>query len=55
MKNSNRSLRNAYAPAAVSGRLGGKEEVLKMSESERVVAFTSTGSTFQPSGILVNP
>lgn len=55
MKTSNRSFRNTYAPAAVSGRLGGKEETLRMSESERMATFASSGSSFQAVGLLINP
>lgn len=54
-RSSKKSKTISYAPAAVSGRMGGKEEILKLTESERVTSFTSTTTGFQIAGSLVNP
>ncbi len=45
----------SLAPLAVSGRFGGKEETLKMTETERVAAVNVPYPAYAAQGYIVNP
>ncbi len=54
-RNTKASSYKSLAPLAVSGRLGGKEETMKVHESERVVSVSIPYAAYAASGYLVNP
>lgn len=54
-KNSKNNIKKSLAPLAVSGRFVGKEETLRMSESERVSAVNVPYSSYAAQGYIVNP